>query len=424
MRRVFVLDRDKQPLMPCRPARARQLLKAGRAAVYRRYPFTIILKGREGGEKQPVELRVDPGSRVTGLAIVADFPRGPVLLWAANLQHRGLTIKNSLDKRRAVRRNRRGRKTRYRKPRFLNRTRPKGWLPPSIQSRVDNVHHLGRRLINLVPLSSVAVETARFDTQKLINPEISGVEYQQGELLGYEAREYLLEKWKRKCAYCDVENVPLQVEHIHARGRGGTNRISNLTLACIPCNQAKGNQDVRVYLASDPKRLARILSQAKQPLRDAAAMNAVRYAIGNALKSFGLSVSFWSGGRTKYNRIARGYPKDHWTDAACVGEHPAMISPSLKSITIKAGGRGSRQMCRMDKHGFPRSAAKRFKRVHGFQTGDIVKAVVPQGKKAGTHVGRVAIRARGSFRIGETDGIGWRHCQMIQRADGYGYSHK
>ena len=166
-------------------------------------------------------------------------------------------------------------------------------------SRVQNVRHWADRLSMVVPLSRIAVETVRFDTQLMENPIISGVEYQQGELAGYEVREYLLEKWGRKCAYCGAENVPLEVEHIHPKSRRGSNRVSNLLISCHACNQAKGSRDVREFLAHDPARLKRILAQARQPLSDAAAVNATRYAIGNALKELGLPVTFWSGGRTK-----------------------------------------------------------------------------------------------------------------------------
>ncbi|GIK40372.1 MAG: hypothetical protein BroJett011_42050 [Chloroflexota bacterium] len=422
MQRVFVLDQHRQPLMPCHPAWARHLLRQGKAAVYRRAPFTIILKERKGGETQPVELRVDPGSKITGLAVVAHFQRGLVLLWAANLAHRGQTIKASLDRRRAVRHSRRQRKTRYRAPRFLNRRRAEGWLPPSLRSRVDNVTSWTSRLAKLCPLNQIAVETVRFDTHKLINPEVSGVEYQQGTLWGYEIRGYLLEKWGRRCAYCDAQGLPLQVEHIVPRARGGTDRVSNLTLSCEACNVAKRNQDVREFLAHDPVRLARLLAQARTPLKDAAAVNATRYAIGQALKGLGIGpVSFWSGGRTQFNRLGSGYDKDHWLDAACVGEQAARVPAGLRPLLIRATGRGSRQMCRMDRYGFPRTSAKQLKRVRGFQTGDLVRAVVPSGKKAGGHLGRVAVRSKGSFRVGQVDGVNWRYCCLVQRADGYEY---
>ncbi len=221
MQRVFVVDTNKKPLMPTHPARARKLLKAGKAAVYRRQPFTIILKYEVNEpETQPVELKVDPGNHTSGLSLVAQFAQGWVVLWAANLDHRGRQVKRNLDRRRAVRRSRRHRKTRYRKPRFRNRTRPDGWLAPSLQSRAGNVETWAARLRRWCPISTIQVETVRFDTHKLVNPEVSGVEYQQGELFGYEVREYLLEKWGRQCAYCGAENVPLEVEHIIPKSRG------------------------------------------------------------------------------------------------------------------------------------------------------------------------------------------------------------
>lgn len=428
MQRVFVLDRTKKPLMPCHPARARALLKKGKAKVYRRYPFTIILTKREGGDTQPIEIKIDPGSRTTGIVLVAKFSRGQVVIWAANLNHRGFWIKKLLDKRRGVRRSRRSRKTRYRKPRGKSRTKPKGWLAPSLHSRVDNVFNWTRKPMGFVPVSEIAVETVRFDTQKMQNPGISGVEYQEGTLQGYEVREYLLEKWGRKCAYCGARDVPVEVEHIIPRSSGGTDRISNLTIACRECNQRKGDRDIRDFLSHDPECLGNLLSQAKAPLKDVAAVNATRYVTGEVLKSFGVPVSFWSGGRTKYNRVKQGYEKEHWIDAACVGksgEH-VQLAETLRPLSIIATGRGSRQMCAMDKYGFPRTKPKQVKRVRGFQTGDIVKASVPKGRKAGTYVGRVLVRASGSFDIstgnGRVQGISSRYCRLVQRVDGYNYA--
>lgn len=162
---------------------------------------------RADGDLQRIELRVDPGSKTTGLALVTEFKRGSRVIFGANLSHRSQAVRDALKSRRCLRRLRRARNTRYRAPRFLNRTRPKGWLPPSLRSRVDNVQSWGNKLIRFTPLSSVAVETVRFDMQKMENPEISGVEYQQGELMGYEVREYLLEKWGRRCAYCGKDGV-------------------------------------------------------------------------------------------------------------------------------------------------------------------------------------------------------------------------
>lgn len=428
MQRVLVLDKNKRPLMPCHPARARELLKKGKAAVFQRFPFTIILKDRKGGETQSIELKVDPGSKTTGIALVADCKNGEKVLWAANLNHRGQKIRDALLSRKAIRRGRRNRKTRYRKPRFLNRTKPQGWLPPSLQSRVDNIFTWTKRLIRFSPISEIAVETVRFDTQAMQNPGINGVEYQQGELAGYEVREYLLEKWGRQCAYCGAKNVPLEVEHIVPKAKGGSNRVSNLAISCRNCNEAKGSLDIKEFLAHDPVRLKKILAQAKVPLKDAAAVNATRYATGNALKFFGLPVSFWSGGRTKFNRIKQGLSKDHWLDAVCVGAtgEKVFVPQGITPLVISATGRGSRQMCRMDRFGFPRTSAKSQKTVKGFKTGDLVKAIVTKGKKAGTYVGRLAVRTSGSFNVktlaGPVQGISWKYCYLLHSADGYNYN--
>jgi 5-methylcytosine-specific restriction endonuclease McrA len=392
---VFVLDTQLKPLTPCSPGTARRLLKARKAAIYRRFPFTIVLKKTVEETPQSCRVKIDPGSKVTGLAILKDLQ----VLWAAELTHRGQAIKDALLSRRQLRRTRRHRKTRYRKPRFLNRKRKPGWLPPSLQHRVDTTLTWVNRLRKVCPLASISQELVRFDTQKLQNPEVSGVEYQQGELFGYEVREYLLEKWGRKCAYCGVGNTPLEVEHIHPQSKGGSNRVSNLTLACHPCNQSKGNRDIRDFLSGKPPVLARILEQAKAPLKDAAAVNATPWELYQRLKETGLPVEVGTGGLTKYNRTRLELPKTHWLDAACVGVTDSLEVCTQQPLKIEAKGHGTRQMCRTDKFGFPKRYVPRFKFVKGFQTGDIVKAIVPQGKKAGIHTGRVAVRSTGSFNI-------------------------
>jgi HNH endonuclease len=257
--------------------------------------------------------------------------------------------------------------------------------------------------------------------------EISGVEYQQGTLSGYEVREYLLEQWERQCAYCGMKDVPLQIEHIHPRARGGTDRISNLTLACEPCNSKKGAQNVQVFLADKPDVLKRILAQAKAPLTDAAAVNITRWALFERLKVLGVPIEGGSGGLTKFNRTMRGLSKAHWMDAACVGKStPEQLHfTGAVPLLITAHGYGNRQMCLMDKHGFPRTRPKQARSVKGYQTGDIVKAVVTHGKKVGTYVGRVAVRASGFFNIttgaGTIEGINHRDCHPIYRVDGYSY---
>jgi 5-methylcytosine-specific restriction endonuclease McrA len=403
--------------------RARLLLKQGRAAVFRRFPFTIILKDRTGGGRagRTHRLKIDPGAQTTGLAVVQEGT-GQVVA-AAEITHRGTTIKARLDARRALRRARRQRKTRYRKPRFANRRRPPGWLPPSLESRLANVLTWVERLRRLCPITALSLELVKFDTQALEDPEIRGVEYQQGTLAGYEVREYLLEKWRRSCAYCGKRDVPLQVEHIEPRSRGGTKRVTNLTLACGRCNDRKGNRPIAEFLKGMPEVLARVLAQARAPLKDAAAVNAMRWELFHRLAAMGLPVECGSGGRTKFNRVRRGLPKTHWLDAACVGAStPAVLGvEGVRPLGIAATGHGRRQRCRTDRYGFPARHVDGRKSYLGFRTGDIAVAQVPAGKYRGRHVGRVQLRFRGSFQVGPTP-VHPRHLIVIHRADGYGYS--
>lgn len=428
---VLVIDRNKRALMPCTEKRARLLLERGRAVVHRRYPFTIRLKDRCASESeyQPVRLKLDPGSKVTGLALVRDTApesRSESVLLLAEIQHRGKQINSALDSRRAMRRRRRIANLRYRAPRFDNRTRPTGWLAPSLQHRVDATMSWVRRLSRLAPISAVSQELVKFDMQLMQNPEISGVEYQQGELAGYEVREYLLNKFERRCTYCGAKDVPLEVEHVRPRAKGGSNRVSNLCLACTPCNKAKGARSIEDFLAHKPELLSRILRQLKAPLKDAAAVNSTRWVLANALKAEGLTVELASGGRTKFNRRRFNIPKTHALDAACVGSVDSVSNWNVPTLAIKCSGRGSYQRTRLNKFGFPRGHLMRQKSVKGFQTGDMVRATVLIGKKAGIHVGRVAVRATGSFNIqttsGVVQGVSHKHCRIVSRADGYGYS--
>ena len=444
---VFVVDTNKVPLAPCHEDRARRLLKSGKAAIYRRYPFTIMLSRTVENPHEmhsvpqskmavwepnafvpDLRVKLDPGSKTTGIAVVDD--QSGKVVFAAELSHRGHTIKESLDSRRAIRRSRRARHTRYRAARWQNRRRKEGWLPPSLQSRIANTLMWVARLSRLCRITAISMELVRFDMAVLENPEISGVEYQQGTLAGYELREYLLLKWGHKCTYCGKENVSLQIEHIVPKATRVDNRLCNLCLACEKCNLAKGTKDIKDikdFLKKKPDLLRKILAQAKAPLKDAAAVNATRWELFRRMLSFGFSIECGSGGLTKFNRTTRELPKTHWLDAACVGKStPAVLdTKGVQPLLIKACGHGCRHMCLSDKYGFPRTSAKGSKFVKGFQTGDIVKARVTSGKKVGTYVGRVAVRSTGSFNItteqGTVQGISYKYCKVVHKKDGYSY---
>ena len=201
------------------------------------------------------------------------------------------------------------------------------------------------------------------------------------------------------------------------RSRHGSNRVSNLALSCHDCNIAKGKQTAAEF--GHPE----VEAQAKRPLGDAAAVNATRYALVEALRVLGLPIGTWSGGRTRWNRDRFGIEKAHCLDALCVGTLAGVHVPPLCPLAITAEGRGRYQRTNVNGSGFPRGYFTREKRVRGFSTGDLVRAEVPAHlKTGGVRLGRVAVRASGSFRVGKTDGINARYCRVLQRMDGYSYA--
>ena len=424
---VFVLDKHKQPLMPCTPKRARLLLQRQRAVVHRVQPFTIRLRDRRVQDSflQPVALKIDPGSKTTGMTLVRvqETSEGEVhhALLLSEVRHRGEQVHQAKVTQASRRRRRRSVNLRYRPARYRNRRITTGWLPPSLLSRVGNVVTWTARYARFAPIRRLEVERVRFDPQLLQNPEISGVSYQQGELEGWEVRAYLLLKYEYRCMYCGKKNVPFEIDHQVPLSRGGTHRVSNLVLSCHDCNQAKGNQTACEF--GHPE----IGQQAQRPLKDAAAMNATRFALVEALGAFGLPIGTWTGGRTRWNRARLLIEKTHALDALCVGALAKVEAGHLKTLLISATGRGDHCRTLWDKHGFPRGYKMRQKQVRGFQTGDRIRAMVPEKlKTAGVHVGRVQVRKTGSFDIQtrerEVEGVNAKYCALVQRGDGYEYA--
>lgn len=295
---VYVLNMRGHPLMPTSPRKARVLVKRNKAKVVKRMPFTIQLKQASGEAKQPITLGIDSGYKNVGFSAISD---------KREYMSGELTLRNNVSKklqdRAMYRRTRRG-KLWHRKPRYNNRAKPNGWLAPSIQHKLYSHIRLVQKIKSILPVSNVIVEVASFDTQKMQNPEISGIEYQQGELQGYEIREYLLEKWGRKCAYCGKKDIPLEVEHIVPKSRGGTNRVSNLTLACNTCNVKKGTQTAEEF------GFPNIQKRAKESLKSTAFMNYVRNRIVKEL-----DCDYTYGYITKHHRIKQKLSKSHSNDA-------------------------------------------------------------------------------------------------------------
>jgi len=437
---IFVLDQNKRPLEPYHPAAGRKLLKEGKAVVHKMYPFTIRLKEKISDPLvKEYHLKIDPGSKQTGLGITDS--KGNVV-FIATLSHRADMITKNITQRSQLRRSRRGRKTRYRQSRFLNRTRAKGWLPPSIQSTVNNIQNWTVKLSKLCPINKIFVETVRFDTQLMDNPNISGIEYQQGTLWGYEVKEYILYKYGHECQYCKGESSDpiLEVEHKHPKSRGGSNAIKNLTLSCRPCNQAKNSftpiewlevlQNKKSKTTLDKERIKNLLKVAVTPRgnRDAARVNSSRKSVYRTLGTLTQDLTVSSGGTTKFNRESLKLPKTHYHDALCVKEVPGafIFHKGLKELVILASGRGTRSRTLLDKYGFPRAYLPRKKNFFGFQSGDMVKAIVTKGKKKGIYTGTVGCRSAGYFNIKTSDktiqGINFTNCKVIQRSDGYNYN--
>jgi hypothetical protein len=248
------------------------------------------------------------------------------------------------------------------------------------------------------------------------------VDYQHGDRWSFELREYVLTRDGHACAYCGARGTPLELDHITPKSRGGSNRASNLTPSCRACNAAKGDRTAAEWGHPDVQARTRV------PLRAAAVVTSTRWAIHRALVATGLPLEIGTGGCTKWNRHRVGLPKAHWLDAACVGASTpdALHVAGIRPLMIRAMGHGSRQMCRIDRFGFPRARPKGRQVVGGLRTGDWVRAVVPRGKWAGLRVGRLAVRSSGLCIIQTTSGtvrsVLFRYCRRIQRADGYAYA--
>ena len=421
---VFVLDKSKKPLDMISHAKARILLKNRLAVVHKIYPFTIRLKDNSAILKdRSYTVKLDPGSKHTGVAITDNQDQAVML---AEIEHRGHIIKRNLDSRRAVRRSRRQRKTRYRPARFQNRTRPEGWLAPSIKSRADNVINFIKKYKKLLNINKVMIENVGFDVvQMSSDTKLWGNDYQQGNLYNKDLRDFIFSKTKGRCSYCGAKAE--EIDHVIARSNGGTNSAYNLVASCRSCNEKKSNLSLKEFGKLMNKDYSHL--EPKKLPKDAAIVQSARNYMVKEITKIVSDTTTHEAWITKYNRDQLGLPKQHYYDALSVGEIPSKFNfLTNKILIISAKGRGSRQMCRMDKFGFPRTSAKASKSVKGFQTGDIVKAIVPSGSKQGEYLGRVAVRSRGYFNIETKSGlakdIGYKFCRLLQRNDGYSYNYK
>lgn len=355
---VYVLNKHGQPLMPCKPQKARKLLQQEKAKVVQRTPFTIQLRYGSSGYKQSVSLGVDAGTKHIGLSATMEDR----VLFEGEVRLR-TDIQELLAVRRALRSARRSRKTRYRQPRFLNRKKNKGWLAPSVQNKVDMHTKMIAKVHNLLPVTHVTIEVAQFDIQKIKNPAISGDLYQKGDQLGFwNVWEYVFFRDKHVCQHCKgkTKDKILNVHHIESRKTGGDGPDNLLTL-CETCHN-KIHQEGKEYL----------FTRKSTSFRDASQMTVMRWFIHRQVKELYPHVQLTYGFQTKNTRILHGLEKSHAVDARCISGNP-LATASNNTYLFKQVRKNNRQLHQMTiaKGGY-RKANKAERFVKGFQLFDKV----------------------------------------------------
>ena len=392
--RCLVVGSNGIPLMPCTVQRAAKLRRNGRARLHSPEPYCIRILDRKAGDTDvgtvQTEVRIDPGAKHTGIAVVMKLENEDRVVYQEEIKHRS-DISERLLERKSHRRRRRGTKW-FRKPRFDNRTRDAEWLPPSLESIVSNQLHRTSRLAELAGARHVIVETAKFDTQKVLRGELEGVEYQQGPLYRTHLRAFIAERERHRCAYCGKgdweDKTRFNLDHVQPRARGGATNVRNLVWACQPCNQAKGVQPIDRFLQEEPERLARIQSRRRTPLAAAGRQKWLCDTLVKRLQGRDLTVGQTTGADTAAARRANDIAKSHANDAACTGA-TARVTELREPEHLKAAGHGRRKQIKglptkeylgwrhkppavRRALGAPRHAAHPHT-VHGIRTGDRVR---------------------------------------------------
>ncbi len=442
---VHVINKHGQPLMPCSPRKARLLLKDGKAKLYKGKTgyFTIQLVHGSSGYKQPVTVGIDTGAKRTPIAAVSN---GKVL-YAKEIILR-TDVKKQLGDRRRYRRNRRNR-LRYRKPRFDNRVKTKcsrcgvnnvpkinkgkagratlcrpchgkkgqgqkpHILPPSVKNRADSILRDVEKLSYSLPIDKVIVETTSFDTQKMANPDIQGEEYQRGTLFGCEVWYYLINKFGNKCAYCKgaSDNLKLELEHVQPESKGGTNKVSNLVVACRTCNEDKSSKSLSQWenalkLQSESKlRDARLRNIPKIRERSylkkgfqysALTQSYKRYLLAELRASY--YVTETTGAYTKYRRGVLKLAKSQINDALTIAsDDDSTDLPDGYIVEKLLKARRPAEYISPCKPGHPIVKRPNTRERFGFRLWDRVECEGATGYVT-------AMRMSGSFRVATLDG--------------------
>lgn len=309
---VYVLSQKGKPLMPtCRHGLVRRLLKEKKAKVVRSEPFTIQLLIETTEFTQPISLGVDAGSKHVGLSATTETKE----LYSAEVELR-TDIVGHLSDRRELRRSRRSRKLRYRKPRFNNRKKPQGWLPPSVEHKVQSHLRLIKLCYSFIPITKIVIEVAQFDTQLLKNPDISGTEYQTGSQQGFwNSREYVLFRDNHTCQFCHGKSKDpvLNVHHIESRKIGGDSP-DNLITICETCHKAYHEGKIH------PK-----IKRSFRSLRNEAMMTSMGFELYKRARHNWNNVHLTYGYITKRTRIENRLEKSHRVDARCISGNPLAV---------------------------------------------------------------------------------------------------
>jgi N6-L-threonylcarbamoyladenine synthase len=360
---VYVLNMQGKPLMPCKPQKARKLLKNQKAKVVKRYPFTIKLLYKSGSAIQKIKLGVDSGYTKIGLSATSK----KIELYAAQINLREDIVKLNSE-RRQYRRSRRYRKTWYRKPRFLNRKKEKGWIPPSIKHKLDSHIKVIEDVKKILPISKIIIEVASFDIQKIKTPEIEKEEYQKGDLLGFwNVREYVLHRDRHTCRHCKGRSKDkiLNVHHIISRKTGG-GRPDNLITLCKTCHQKYHKKEIKLSL------------KPQKGFRAETYMSTIRWALINKLNetsfdkiSFGktTSIEHTYGYKTKEKRISQNIKKSHINDAFVIAGGTKEHIRLKDTIFIKQVRRCNRKLFKGSRSHI-KNVSSRF--IKGFQRFDKV----------------------------------------------------
>ena len=375
--------------MPCKSRKARILLKQKKAKIISYKPFAIQLLYGSRAHKQKVDVAIDVGAKHVGVAIVRDeevLTKGEVELRS--------DVSSLLDTRSSLRRG----KLRYRRCKFKYNTkrvydikkkkwvkrklsfespRPKGWLPPSLQSRINNTFRWIDAFTYFLPEPKVHIEVGKFDVQKMIDPTIKGVSYQHGQTYGYhEVRYFVFARDKYTCQVCKKKKDKiLNTHHIIFTSHGGSNRADNLITVCTDCHTSENHKLGKIL------HNWMITNKKTKSFKETGFMNTLRTRIFNKYPNARITY----GSETTPNRKRLRLEKTHANDAIAISGIAQISKSSENEFKIKQFRKKKRSLHeatarkRKNKNTLSERNEKNTKMVKCFHLNDFV--LTPTGEK-------------------------------------------